>query len=82
VHDFAEQIRPWVKSSYTTLGTDGFGRSDSREKLRNFFEVDRYFVTVAALSALADDNVIETRLVGDAIKKYNINPEKPDPSIS
>ena len=80
--NYADQIREYVPGTYKVLGTDGFGRSDSRERLRNFFEVDRYFVTVAALSALADDNVIEARLVGDAIKKYNINPEKPDPSIS
>ena len=79
---FADQIREFVPRRYTVLGTDGFGRSDTRERLRHFFEVDRYFVTVAALSALASDNVIETRLVSDAIKKFNINPEKPDPSIS
>ncbi|MFT7244525.1 MAG: pyruvate dehydrogenase E1 component [Candidatus Azotimanducaceae bacterium] len=80
--NYADQIREYVPGTYRVLGTDGFGRSDSRERLRNFFEVDRYFVTVAALSALAEDNVIETRLVTEALNKFNINPDKPDPSIS
>ncbi|MCB1693923.1 MAG: pyruvate dehydrogenase (acetyl-transferring), homodimeric type, partial [Pseudomonadales bacterium] len=79
---YADQIREFVPSAYTVLGTDGFGRSDTRERLRHFFEVDRYFVCIAALSSLADENVIETRVVSDAIKKFNINPEKPDPAIS
>jgi pyruvate dehydrogenase E1 component len=61
------------------LGTDGFGRSDSREQLRRFFEVDRYFVTVAALSALADDGAIETKTVAEAIAKYGLDPSKPNP---
>jgi pyruvate dehydrogenase E1 component len=80
--NYADQIREYVPGTYRVLGTDGFGRSDSRERLRKFFEVDRYFVTVAALSALAEDNVIELRVVSDAIKKFGIDPEKPDPSIS
>tara|TARA_R110002072_G_scaffold89232_1_gene199803 strand:+ start:5807 stop:8476 length:2670 start_codon:yes stop_codon:yes gene_type:complete len=80
--NYADQIREYVPGTYRVLGTDGFGRSDSRERLRNFFEVDRYFVTVAALSALAEDNIIETKLVTEALKKFNINPEKPDPSIT
>jgi pyruvate dehydrogenase E1 component len=79
---YPDQIREYISGTYRVLGTDGFGRSDSRERLRHFFEVDRYFVTVAALSALAEDNVIESRLVSEAIKKFDINPEKPDPSIS
>lgn len=79
---FADQIREFVPGSYSVLGTDGFGRSDTRQRLRHFFEVDRYFVTVAALNALAEENVIETRVVSDAIKKFNINPDKPDPAIS
>jgi pyruvate dehydrogenase E1 component len=79
---YADQIREYIPGTFRVLGTDGFGRSDSRERLRRFFEVDRYFITVAALSALADDNVIESRLVGEAIKKFEIDPEKPDPSIS
>ncbi|MEX2327329.1 MAG: pyruvate dehydrogenase (acetyl-transferring), homodimeric type, partial [Pseudomonadales bacterium] len=79
---FADQIREFVPGSYSVLGTDGFGRSDTRERLRHFFEVDRYFVTIAALNALAEENVIETRVVSDAIKKFKINPDKPDPATS
>ena len=61
------------------LGTDGFGRSDSRQKLREFFEVNRYFITVAALKALADDGELEAKTVADAIKRYAIDPDKPNP---
>ena len=80
------EIDPYLKPAVAVLtymlGTDGFGRSDTRRRLRHFFEVDRYFVTVAALSALARENVIETRVVSEALRKFNIDPEKPDPSIS
>jgi pyruvate dehydrogenase E1 component len=76
---FAEQIRPFIKRTYVTLGTDGFGRSDTREKLRHFFEVDRYWVTLAALKALADDGVIEREKVAAAMVKYKLDPSKPDP---
>ena len=76
---FAEQIRPFVKRTYVTLGTDGFGRSDTREKLRHFFEVDRYWVTLAALKALADDGVIPREKVAAAMVKYKLDPNKPDP---
>ena len=62
------------------LGTDGFGRSDTREKLRHFFEVNRFFVTIAALKALAEDGAIEAKVVADAIKKYGIDPAKSDPT--
>jgi len=62
------------------LGTDGFGRSDTREKLRHFFEVNRYFVTIAALKALAEDGAIETKVVAEAIKKYGVDPAKTDPT--
>ncbi|MDF1588302.1 MAG: pyruvate dehydrogenase (acetyl-transferring), homodimeric type [Gammaproteobacteria bacterium] len=70
---YAEQIRPWVKAAYTVLGTDGFGRSDTRQKLRNFFEVDRHHVVVATLNSLADQCEIGHDIVEKAIKKYNIN---------
>ncbi|MDT8372320.1 MAG: pyruvate dehydrogenase (acetyl-transferring), homodimeric type, partial [Gammaproteobacteria bacterium] len=70
---YAEQIRPWVKAPYTVLGTDGFGRSDTRQKLRNFFEVDRHHVVVATLNSLADQGEIGHDIVEKAIKKYNIN---------
>ncbi|WP_374242156.1 pyruvate dehydrogenase (acetyl-transferring), homodimeric type [Zoogloea sp.] len=76
---FAEQIRPFVKNRYVTLGTDGFGRSDTREKLRHFFEVDRRWVTLAALKALADDGLIERDKVAAALVKYNLDPSKPNP---
>jgi len=62
-----------------TLGTDGFGRSDSRENLRRFFEVDRFHVVVAALKALADEDVIPAAKVAEAIVKYGIDPNKPNP---
>jgi pyruvate dehydrogenase E1 component len=79
VRAFAEQIRPFVPRRYTVLGTDGFGRSDTREKLRYFFEVDRHWVTLASLAALAEDGAIERQKVADAIRKYGIDPEKPNP---
>jgi pyruvate dehydrogenase E1 component len=81
IKTFAEQVRPFVPKDrvYKVLGTDGFGRSDSRAKLRGFFEVDRYYVTVAALTALAESGEIKTKLVSDAIAKYGLDPEKPDP---
>ena len=76
---FADQIRPLVKRTYRVLGTDGFGRSDFRKQLRTFFEVDRHYVTLAALKALADDGAIAASVVTQAIKKYGIEPEKPYP---
>jgi pyruvate dehydrogenase E1 component len=76
---FAEQIRPFVKSTYITLGTDGFGRSDTRENLRHFFEVDRRWVTLAALKALADEGKISRDTVAAALVKYNLDPSKPNP---
>jgi pyruvate dehydrogenase E1 component len=77
---FAESIRPYLGDrKYVTLGTDGYGRSDFRTKLREFFEVNRYYVTVAALSALADEGTVERSVVSAAIKKYGIDPKKPNP---
>jgi pyruvate dehydrogenase E1 component len=76
---FADQIRSLVPRHYTVLGTDGFGRSDTREKLRHFFEVDRYWITVAALSALADDGTLKREKVAEAIAKYKLDPNKPNP---
>ena len=64
---------------YLTLGTDGYGRSDLRERLRSFFEVNRYHVVVAALKALADDGEVDRELVAQAITAYKIDPEKPNP---
>jgi pyruvate dehydrogenase E1 component len=76
---FADQIRPFVPRRYTVLGTDGFGRSDYRKALRSFFEVDRYHVAVAALHTLAQEGAVPASKVADAIKRYGIDPEKPDP---
>jgi pyruvate dehydrogenase E1 component len=76
---FAEQIRPWVKQPYTVLGTDGFGRSDTRANLRSFFEVDRHHVAVAALQALAQAGEFDAAKVEVAIAKYNINPDATAP---
>ncbi len=79
IRTYADQIRPFVSGSYTVLGTDGFGRSDTREQLRRFFEVDRYYIVVAALHTLAKDGAIPTSKVTEAMKKYNIDPKKPNP---
>ena len=76
---FADQVRAWVPTDYHVLGTDGFGRSDTREKLREFFEVDRHFVVVAALKALAERGELERKVIGEALKKYDIDPAKPNP---
>ena len=76
---YADQIRPYLERRYITLGTDGFGRSDMRSQLRKFFEVNRYYVAVAALKALADEAEIEASVVEQAIRKYRIDPEKPNP---
>lgn len=78
---FAEQVRAFIPKgrSYKVLGTDGFGRSDSRAKLREFFEVNRYFVTIAALKSLADEGAISASVVAQAITKYGIDTNKPNP---
>ena len=77
---FADQVRPYVPANYKVLGTDGFGRSDYRTALRSFFEVDRHFVAVAALKALADENKVPSAKVAEAIEKYGIDPEKNNPA--
>jgi pyruvate dehydrogenase E1 component len=79
---FAEQIRPFIPRdrTYRVLGTDGFGRSDSRAKLRHFFEVNRNFVVIAALKALVDQGEGKPKAVADAIRKFGIDPEKTDPT--
>jgi pyruvate dehydrogenase E1 component len=79
VRTYAEQIRKVVPRRYVVLGTDGFGRSDTREKLRYFFEVGRRFITVAALKALADDGALPASKVSEALGKYAIDPDKPAP---
>ncbi len=77
--NYADQIRAYVPCQYVVLGTDGFGRSDTRVNLRRHFEVDRYYVTVAALKALADEGSIPHIKVSEAIRKYNIDVDKPNP---
>jgi pyruvate dehydrogenase E1 component len=79
IRAFAEQIRAFVPRRYVVLGTDGFGRSDTREKLRRFFEVDRHYIAVAALKALADDGEIPALSVAEAMKKYGVDGAKPAP---
>ncbi|MGH8744365.1 MAG: transketolase-like TK C-terminal-containing protein, partial [Burkholderiales bacterium] len=76
---YADQIRVFLPKHYLVLGTDGFGRSDTREQLRRFFEVDRHYVTVAALKALANEGMVPASKVSEAIKRYGINPDKPNP---
>jgi pyruvate dehydrogenase E1 component len=78
-----DQIRQWVTAAghrYRTLGTDGYGRSDFRAALRRFFEIDRWYVTVAALHELAEEGTIDSSVVGQAIEKYGIDVEAPIPT--
>jgi pyruvate dehydrogenase E1 component len=75
----ADQIRQWIPGRYAVLGTDGFGRSDSRAELRRFFEVDRNYVALATLKALADDGKVDAKVVTQAMKSFGIDPEKPNP---
>jgi pyruvate dehydrogenase E1 component len=77
---FADQIRPFLSRRYVVLGTDGFGRSDRRGPLRHFFEVDRGFITLAALKALADEGDVPAAQVSAAMRKFDIDPGKPDPT--
>jgi pyruvate dehydrogenase E1 component len=81
IKSYADLIRAFMPVPYYTLGTDGFGRSDTREALRAHFEVDRYWITVTALKALADQGEIERGTVAEAIGKYGINPDKPEPRL-
>jgi pyruvate dehydrogenase E1 component len=78
---YADQIRPYVgQRRYTVLGTDGFGRSDYRRALRRHFEVDRHHVTLAALTALAADGLVPASAAADAISRYGIDADKPEPA--
>ena len=79
---FADQIRAYLPQPalYSVLGTDGFGRSDTRRALRGHFEVDRRYVAVAALKALADQEALPQKKVVEAIKKYGVDPDKPNPA--
>ena len=77
---YADQIREFIPNKYIVLGTDGFGRSDTRKQLRKFFEVNRHYIVVSALKALADEGKIEVGKINEAIKKYKIDPNKPEPT--
>jgi len=79
MRNYADQIRSHVPRRYVTLGTDGFGRSDYRVQLRRFFEVNRHYVTVAALKALADDGEIKADVVEQAVRKYGLDTGRADP---
>ena len=75
----AEQISPYIKCPFVALGTDGFGRSETREKLREFFEIDRHYITMTALESLKNEGLIEKKIVKQSIMKYKLDPEKPNP---
>ena len=75
----SEQISPYVSGPFYSLGTDGFGRSDTRENLRHFFEVDRYYIVLTAIRALANEGEVDMKIVDKVIKKYKIDPNKPNP---
>ncbi|MES9935786.1 MAG: pyruvate dehydrogenase (acetyl-transferring), homodimeric type [Sedimenticola sp.] len=79
MRSYADQIRTFVPADYRVLGTDGYGRSDMRSQLRKFFEVNRYYIVLAALKSLADQGDVPVSEVNNAIKKYRIDPEKPNP---
>ncbi|MDY6941968.1 MAG: pyruvate dehydrogenase (acetyl-transferring), homodimeric type [Pseudomonadota bacterium] len=79
MRSFAEQIRPHVHHRYTVLGTDGFGRSDTRAELRHFFEVNAAYITIAALYSLTAEGQLESSVLTEAIQRFNIDPEKPAP---
>jgi pyruvate dehydrogenase E1 component len=78
---YADQIREFVPRRYVVLGTDGYGRSGTRKQLRNFFEVDRKHIALAALTALVDENAIPKTTLSDAMQRYQIDPEKPNPTL-
>tara|TARA_B100002052_G_scaffold288572_1_gene304892 strand:- start:2838 stop:5906 length:3069 start_codon:yes stop_codon:yes gene_type:complete len=77
---YSDQIRPYLEKSFYSLGTDGYGRSDTRQNLRKFFEVDKEHIVTYSLSILAKEQLIPSKYAKDAIKKYNIDPEKPIPT--
>ena len=76
----SEKIGPYVPGPYYSLGTDGFGRSETRQALRHFFEVDRYYIVLTAIRALSLDGKLEMSKVDAVMKKYNLDPEKPSPN--
>ena len=79
VRNFTDQVRAFIPRTYTVLGTDGFGRSDTRANLRRHFEVDRYYIAQAAIDALAKDGKMTAKDAARAIKLYKLDQEKPNP---
>ena len=79
MRSYPEQIRAFLENDIYTLGTDGFGRSETRDALRRFFEVDRYYIVLTAIRALANENKIEMKVVEKVMDKYHLDPEKPNP---
>ena len=75
----AEQISPYINCPFVALGTDGFGRSDTREALRDFFEVNKYYITIASINLLIKENMFKKENLSKAIKMYNIDVNKPNP---
>ena len=75
----SEQIGPYVPGPYYALGTDGFGRSETRDALRHFFEVDRYYIVLTVIRSLANEKKIDVKMVEKVMDKYNLDPEKPNP---
>ena len=76
----SEQISPYINCPFVALGTDGFGRSDTRENLRTYFEVNKYYIILYALDKLAKENKVKIKKVSECIKKYNIDFDKPNPN--
>ena len=81
MRSYADQIRPYTSKSFYSFGTDGYGRSDSRKNLRKFFEVDKAHIVTYTLSALSKEQLIPTKYAERAIKKYNIDKNKPMPTV-
>ena len=75
----SDGLREFIPTSFKALGTDGFGRSDTREKLRDFFEIDRRYIVITALNSLVEQGTIDVSVVTDAVQKYGIDPNKPNP---
>ena len=80
MRSFADQIRPYISKAFYSFGTDGYGRSDSRKNLRKFFEVDKEHIVTYTLSALAKEQLIPSNYAEKAMKKYNIDKNKPLPT--
>ena len=80
IRSHVDQIRPYIKSNFCTLGTDGYGRSDTRKELRKFFEVNKESIVINALSTLSKEQKIASKIVTEAIEKFGIDPEKPYPT--